>query len=302
MAASPGGGLLFSQWHGTGFNGTVDRYHFDDGTTEKLPGFEGINFANDFVWGDGDLCVDVHGSIYAVSEDDWSLIRYSASREGFKRIGSGYLNHPSGLAIAPSTPGVTSSTGWSLYVSEFDHLWEKPNMPAPASTLVDSSLGFGAERSLACAPHPRFGRPLVLAPLPRTSLPGVGGLIGTSGGWVLAFDGRTGEVRPVAGPDDGLRGPIVALTPRPGGRILVLAEDGERFDVSTHGVVLLRATPATIDPELVGVALRHAREAPRRTLSVPDPDTGTRQWFAIDGRAVWRVASGAAGRGYSSTR
>jgi len=292
LAASPGGGLLFSQWNGPGFNGTVDRYRFDDGTTETLPGFEGINFTNDSVWGDGDLCVDVNGSVYTVSEDDWSLVRYSASREGFVRIGSGYLNHPSGLAIAPSTPGVQSATGWSLYVAEFDHLWERPGVPAPASTLVDSSLGFSAERSLACAPHPRFGRPLVLAPLPRTSLPGVGGLIGTAGGWVLAFDGRTGAVRPVAGPDDGLRGRIVALTPRPGGRILALNEDGELFDLSTHGVVPLRARPATIDPEVVTVALRQAREAPRRTLSVPDPLSGMQHWFAIDGWAVWRVGDG----------
>ena len=103
-----------------------------------------MNYTNDFVWGDGDLCVDANGSIYTVSEDDWSLIRYDPGRTASCASARGYLNHPSGLAIAPSTAGSGSTTGWSLYISEFDILWEKPSVPAPASTLVDASLGLDA--------------------------------------------------------------------------------------------------------------------------------------------------------------
>src|SRR5262249_26052437 len=136
LAANPSGGMFFSQWNNMGFNGTVDLFHFTGPTIEALPGFAGINYTNGNVWGDGDLCVDANGAVYTVSEDDWSLVRYEPALEGFVRVGWVSLNRPSGLVIAPSTPPSGSTTGWSLYVSEFALLWEKPSVQPPASTFV----------------------------------------------------------------------------------------------------------------------------------------------------------------------
>ncbi|NOT32462.1 MAG: hypothetical protein HOP15_18610, partial [Planctomycetes bacterium] len=218
LAANPAGGLFFSQWHSTGFNGSVDLYHFDDGAHEALPGLSGVNYTNDFVWGDGDICVDANGSIYTVSEDDWSLIRYDPSADAFVRLGSGYLNHPSGLAIAPSTAGSGSTTGWSLYVAEFDNLWEKPSVPAPASTLVNSALGLTVGSTPFATPHPKFGKPRVLAPAPDGGV-----LVGTATGHVLRLDPESGAAVPVADPaeywgGEGLSSAIVALAAAPSGR------------------------------------------------------------------------------------
>src|SRR5262245_3685179 len=284
LAASPGGGMLLTQWHNSGFNGSLDLLHFAGNTVEALPGLAGMNYSNYYGWGDGDICVDANGSIYTISEDDWSLIRYDPAEDAFVRIGSGYLNHPSGLVIAPSTASSGSTTGWSLYASEFDFLWEKPSVPPPASVLVDASLGITAGRSLAGAPNPAYGKPRVVVPGPR----GAGGLIGTAEGWVLAFDPASGEVRPVAGPDEGLRGDIVALSAAPDGRrTLVLNRDGELFAL-TGG----RARMVPLDPELVEQLVAHSLACPARTISIRDPLTGAEDWFALDGWVVWRVRDG----------
>ena len=72
-----------------------------------------------------------------------------------------------GFAIAISTDGSGSSTGWSIYVAETLDLWEHPGCPPPASPWVDASLGLEIDRSLAGAPHPRFGMPSALAPAPQ---------------------------------------------------------------------------------------------------------------------------------------
>jgi len=281
LAANPAGGLYFSQWHNTGFHGSVDLHHFSDGSLETLPGFTGMNYTNDSVWGDGDICVDADGSIYTVSEDDWSLIRYDPAQDAFERIGSGYLNHPSGLAIAPSTSGSGSTTGWSLYVSEFDNLWEKPSVPAPASTLVDSSLGLHVARTPAVMPEPRFGLPRVLAPAPR----GAGVLIGTATGSVLLADPASGAVELVAGPEQGLHGAIVALAPGADGRrILALTDAGEAF-----ALVAGRAHRLTLAPERVAAALAQALAAPRRMLTLRDPLTRTATIYGLDGWVLWRV-------------
>lgn len=279
LAANPLGGMYVSQWHNVGFHGTVDLLHFADNSLETLPGFLGMNYTNDFVWGDGDICVDAEGNVYTISEDDWCLVRYDAGLDGLERIGSGYLNHPSGLAIAPSTATSGSTTGWSLYICEFDNLWEKPSYPAPATTLVDSTLGFHAARSVAATPDPRLGKPRVLA------ASGHGGLIGTSEGRLLAFDARTGEVRTLAGPDEGLRGDLVAVSASADGRrALALNESGELFLV-TPG----RARALDVDPARVASVLAHARANPQRDLRLRDPLTGADEWFALDGWVVWRV-------------
>jgi len=286
LAANPGGGMLLSQWHNSGFNGTVDLLHFADNSLEALPGLAGINYSNFYGWGDGDICVDADGSIYTISEDDWSLIRYDQDEDAFVRFGSGYLNHPSGLAIAPSTANSGSTTGWSLYVSEFDFLWQKPSVPPPASVLVDSSLGIAAGRSLAGAPHPKYGKPRVLVPAPRRpGQGGTGGLIGTAAGWVLAFEPESGAVRPLLGPEEGLRGDLVALAVSASGRrMLALNREGELFVIASG-----RARLVPVDPELAAELVAEHVAAPQRTLRWRDA-SGAEEWFALDGWVVWRVA------------
>ena len=281
LAANPLGGMYFSQWHDMGFHGTVDLFHFGDSSVETLPGFSGINYTNGSGWGDGDICVDANGSVYTISEDDWSLIRYDPAQDGFERIGSSYGNRPSGLAIAPSTWTSGSTTGWSLYASEYDFLWEKPSVPPPASVLVDAALGASIGRSPVATPHPKFGRGRVLAPAPG----GSGILIGTAAGFVLAADPENGEVVPLAGPDEGLRGAIVALSASASGRrVLAMNATGEVFELASGQARAL----ATV-PERVAPVLQHALEAPVRTLRLRDAFTGARESYVLDGWTVWRV-------------
>lgn len=281
LAANPLGGLFFSQWNNSGFQGTVDLLHFSDNSVTSMPGFVTMNYTNDFVWGDGDICVDAAGSVYTISEDDWSLIRYDPAQSGFVRFGSGYLNHPSGLAIAPSTASSGSTTGWSLYVSEFDFLWEKASVPAPAPTLVDSSLGLTSGRTLAGMPRPEFGKPEVIG----SAGPGGGVLIGTREGWLLTLEPRTGAIRPVAGPENGLSGSLIAVTPSADGRrALVLNDAGQVFAVSSG-----RARMLAIAPERVAAAVQRFRNEPQRALHLHDPLTGADDWLALDGWVVWRV-------------
>ena len=100
-----------------------------------------------------------------------------------RAISSGVMDLKRSSTVRP--PDGTA-TGWSLYVSEFDLLWEKINMAPPASTLVDSSLGLDAD--LAGTLHPKYGRPRSIAALPR----GSGLLISTSRSWVVRFDPASG--------------------------------------------------------------------------------------------------------------
>jgi len=283
LAATPGGGMYVSEWNGPGFQGTVDRYRFSDGVLEVQPGFSGINFTNDSVWGDGDLCVDAAGGVYSISEDDWSLVRYAPNQDGFARIGSGYLNHPSGLVIAPSTAGSGSTTGWSLYVSEFDFLYERASVQAPASTSVDASLGLmaGLGRALVAGLDPRYGQPRTLAPAPS----GAGLLVATSQGWLLALDPESQELTPVAGPEQGLTGDLVALATLPPGspggmRVAVANRAGELFGLSGTRVFRLAARPERLAP-----VLERFLAAPRRWVRLGRED------YVLDGWAVWRVTS-----------
>ncbi|HEX6886453.1 MAG TPA: hypothetical protein VF530_23960 [Planctomycetota bacterium] len=282
LAARPQGGMYFSQWRFHGFAGTVDLLRFSGPDVDTLPGFAALNYSNDDARGDGEIVVDVDGNVYTISEDDWSLVRYRTSLGGIERIGGGYLGHPAGLAIALSTAGSGSSTGWSLYVAESLSLWEHPGCPPPASPWVDASLGLTVERSLAGAPHPRHGRPSALAPAPHPD----GLLIATEGGWLLTLDTRTGAVQPVAGPEHGLRGELVAIGTSPdSGRTLVLNSAGEAFELLGTRPRVLTATPGPTSALLARIGAE-----PQRSAHLADPSSGRRRHFVLDGWAVWRVA------------
>jgi hypothetical protein len=279
LAASPGGGLYLSQWRNTGFVGTVERFHFDDNSLETLPGFAGMNYTNDSVWGDGDIVVDADGSVYTISEDDWSLVRYDANEDGLVRIGSGYLNHPSGLAIAPSTASSGSTTGWSLYTAEFDNLWERPSYPPPASTFVDASLGLVFGRTLFGAPDPRHGRPTALAPAS-----GGGVLVATAAGVIHHLD-ASGAIARFAGPEHGLAGEIVALGATSArGAALALNADGELYQVSPGS-----ARRLALAPERAAAALEHFRAHPQRRMRIPGDGARAALELVLDGWVVWAV-------------
>jgi len=279
LAARPLGGMYFSQWRSGGFEGTVDLLHFTGPTVETLPGFDTLNFSNDEVRGDGEIVVDALGNLYTICEDEWSLVRYDANLDGIERIGSGYLGRPAGLALAPSTDASGSTTGWSLFVSESLDLWEHPSFPPPASPWVDATLGLTIERTLAGAPHPRFGRPSALAPAPA------GLLVGTEEGWLLSLDARTGALEPVAGPEEQAGTAILALATAPDGRrTLALDARGALRELRAGGLV-----PLAIDPARSAALVARYRAAPQDRACLVEARSGAGTWFALDGWAVWRV-------------
>lgn len=207
LAANPAGGMYVTQWRGTGFEGSVDLFKFASNTFEPQPGFSGMNYSNGEAWGDGDLCVAADGSVYTISEDDWSLVRYDAALDGLERIGSGFLNRPSGLAIAPSTANSGSTTGWSLYASEWDNLWEFPSSQPPASTLVNAALGVGLARTPVAGWRPELGRPRAIAPGP---LPGTL-VVSDADGVLRQLDPAAGTLRELElAPRSGDAGPRAA--------------------------------------------------------------------------------------------
>src|SRR5262245_11152685 len=91
--------LLVAQWNGMGFAGTVDRLDLSTNSLSPIAGFGGMNYSNAEGWGDGDVAEDATGTFYTISEDDWSLVKFQPGLSGPIRIGSSYMNHPSGLAI-----------------------------------------------------------------------------------------------------------------------------------------------------------------------------------------------------------
>ncbi|MFT5287253.1 MAG: hypothetical protein ACI8TQ_003435 [Planctomycetota bacterium] len=226
VAADPfTGEILASEWNGTGFEGSIGLVDTDSGAIVNVPGLVGMNYTNASSWGDGDLVQDVRGNIYTISEDDWSLYRYDRNTQKRYRIGSSYLNHPSGLAIARSTSPVFPQTGWSLYVAEFNFLYEIPNVPAPAPRILDRNappvgpvVGFlrgtdGAARSMT------VGRT-------DASL-----LITTSTSQLLKMTVATGFTIQVAGTAQGLSGDLVSISASSTKDFLVANRSGTIFAI-----------------------------------------------------------------------
>lgn len=136
LAVDPNhGGLLVSQWNDVGFCGTIGSLELGGRVFTPYTGFTGMNYSNS-EWVDGDVVADVDGNIYTCSKDDWRVVRYDPAKDRYATIGSSYINTPTGLAIAPSTPSSGSTTGWSLYVAELDFLWEIPSTPPAAPDLA----------------------------------------------------------------------------------------------------------------------------------------------------------------------
>jgi hypothetical protein len=275
LAANPAGGMYISQWRNQGFAGTVDLFHFANNTIQTLSGFSGLNFSNEDGRGDGKICVDVDGTVFATAMDCWSAVRYHPNLNGFERIGTGYTRYLSGLAIGISTPSSGSTTGWSLYVSDFDNLYEFPSSRPPASTLVDATLGLTMDRGVVATPHPRYGKPGVLARQPSPT----GAWIGTEEGWLLSVDTTTGAVTEVAGPAHGLRGRVLAIvSSADGSRTFVLNDRGEIFLRTARGLRELALDPATS-----ARALERAKELSKRAYA-----TGPGTWLVLEDWAIVR--------------
>ena len=230
LSADPlGGGMFVSEW-GNGFDGRVSRYDFGTTAVTPVPSFDLINYSNGYA--DADTVVDVAGRIYTVSEDDWSLVRYDPVAGDVERIGSGYTRRLSGVELGLSTPGSGSTTGWSLYVTDYDDLWEIPSMLGPAGRRVDSTAP--RQASLIGSIHPSHGEPRALAASRTPGLDGV--FVSTSTAELLHVDVEDGAVTRVAGAEHGLDGDLVELRVRRDGGIRLLNAAGRAFGVDpAHG-------------------------------------------------------------------
>ncbi|RKY17092.1 MAG: hypothetical protein DRQ55_16600 [Planctomycetota bacterium] len=217
------GGLLATEWVDTGFEGMVSLIDVEAGSKAPLTELEGMNYTNADSWADGDLVVDVLGNVYTCAEDDWAVHKWDPLEPtGTQRIGSGYKNHPSGVSIAAST--VASSTGWSLYVSEYNFLWEFPDIPAPASDMLDAQ-GPSPGRLLGFM-RPSIGRPLAMIRHPS----GAGLVIATSQATLVHMNGA-GETRLLADAGGGLFGELCHLAALPNGHVRVLNGSGQVFEL-----------------------------------------------------------------------
>lgn len=231
LAAHPfGPELLSSTWKDAGFNGTVGSLDPDmpsGNPPEVLPGFGEVNYSNGANWGDGDVLVDAAGRIYTLSEDDFSVYRYDPFAQGKARLGSGYLNRPAGLAIAPSLPDSNSTTGFSLFVTEWNRLWEIPGVPPAAPRLLDPQAPRAG--SLRGFSHPDWGVPVALAHDSQGALHGI-----TESGHLLRFDGHSLATL-LAGPLQGLPTGWVSLDIDASDRFVGVLADGRivRVDSAT---------------------------------------------------------------------
>lgn len=285
LAADPfGPGILVAEWFDTGFEGAIGRLDTQAGTIDPLPGFVGMNYTNAPSWGDGDIVVDVEGQVYTCSEDDFSVHRYDLATGKLVRIASGYTKHPSGLTIARSTPGSGSTTGWSLYVSEFINLWEIPSVPAPAPTIADPGA-------------PPVGR--LVGWLPASSgkardlLPDPGGpagdglIVSTSEARLEHVETATGSVTTLATPAQGLSGDLTALGVTGGGNLYVAKRTGTIFAVSA--AMGYTAFPVFTDPlgqldDVRGLAIDGV---PRLIVSErPTGSTARGELYRLDGPSL----------------
>ncbi|TAJ18673.1 MAG: hypothetical protein EPO68_07495 [Planctomycetota bacterium] len=275
IAVDPfGARALVTQWNNTAFAGTVDALSLAPVALAPLSGFAGMNYSNAASWADGDVVADAYGDLYTCSEDDWSVVRYARATGKLVRIGSGYLNHPAGLAIAASSGQTPSATGWSLYVAEWNFLWEIGGVPAPAPRLVDPF----APPVGRCAgfASPAHGEPRALC----ASADGGALYVVTALSRVLRVDPATRVVAEVAGPAQGLGGELAAIAPRPNGALVVAARDGRVWELATpsHAVSALYADAGNLLGDVRGACL----DAQGRVAWVERPASGAARLLRLE--------------------
>ncbi|MFN0206807.1 MAG: hypothetical protein ACKVS6_10920 [Planctomycetota bacterium] len=217
---------FYTEWVNSGFVGRIGNFDPNTNIATPIPGFSGMNYSNGGVWADGDVAMDVEGNIYTCSEDDFSVHRFNRNNGKLVRIASGYLNHPAGLAIAKSTLASGSTTGWSLFVAEYNYFWEIPSVAAPMPQIADATA-------------PPIGRTVGYFP-PSSNLPremvaspsGTGFYISMSNGTV-EYMSLAGARSVIAGAGQGLSGDLTGITTTPTGKIVVGSRTGNVWEIDT---------------------------------------------------------------------
>ncbi|WP_145186114.1 hypothetical protein [Planctomycetes bacterium Pla163] len=218
--------VLANEWNSTGFEGTVGVVDEQSGLLLDLPGFTGLNLSNQENVGDGDMVMDATGRIYVGCEDEFAVRVWNPQTERVSRIGSGYLNRASGLTISRSTNPLTSSTGFSLYVSQWNRLHEIEGVPPPAPRMLDLDAP-GAGKVLGWV-RPEWGRPVALCyDQAGAQLAAVTDDLKLVG---LPLDGSPASL--LADATSGLTGDLTAVAADPSGELLVGNSDGLIYRLS----------------------------------------------------------------------
>lgn len=243
--------ILYTDWVNVGFQGLVGTFNPNNNTLSPIANFEGMNYSNAGVWADGDTAVDVEGNIYTCSEDDFSLYKFNRSTGKLVRIGSGYLNHPSGVAIARSTASSGSTTGWSLYVSEYNYIYEIPSVAAPAARLVDTAAPPVGKVVCSIPPSSGVARSMVADPtgngLYISTMAGTLEHIATNGTRVIVADGSKG-----------LSGDLTGLAVNSAGHIFVANRIGRIWDVdpsANYAATMIFTNPGPQLADLRSIAI-----------------------------------------------
>jgi len=215
-----GGRLLANEWRGTGFNGVVGVIDEVSASLDPLVGFDGLNISNQSNVGDGAMVMDASGRIYVSCEDEFAVRAWNPATQRTYRIGSGYLNRATGLAITRSTNPAASSTGFSLYVSQWNRLHEIPGVPPAAPRTVDlEAPGCG---ELLTWSRPEWGRPIAVA----YDDAGARLVAVTDGDAVVELPLDGSPATRLAHTGTGLTGPLTAIATDPSGDLLVGNQDG----------------------------------------------------------------------------
>lgn len=221
-----GARLLANEWRNTGFNGVVGE--IDEVGAQLLPfeGFEGLNISNQSNVGDGAMTMDATGRVYVSCEDEFAVRVWNPETERTRRIGSGYLNRATGLAITRATDPLASSTGFSLYVSQWNRLHEIENVPPPAPRTVDLDAP-PAGRVLTWS-RPEWGRPVAVAH--DASLGRLVAVTDEASVLELPLDGSPATL--LADATSGLVGDLTCIAVEASGDLLVGNRDGVVYRLS----------------------------------------------------------------------
>lgn len=222
------GQLISTEWVNSGFNGRLVSLDIPTGQVSVNATMDDLNISNGEVWADGDLLVDARGDIYVSCEDEFSILRYDREHDVRVRVSSGYLNRPSGLALAAASQPQSSATGWSLYVATRNFIFEVDDALPPAPSDLDPfAPPVGALLGWA---RPEHGEPVdVVADPVSTDLLAI-----TDAGFLLRFE--QGSEQPgsvLRGPADGLPPTLTALTATPDGRLAAASAQGTIFVFDT---------------------------------------------------------------------
>lgn len=215
-----GGRLLANEWRGTGFNGVVGVIDEQGAQIDPLVGFDGLNISNQSNVGDGAMVMDASGRVYVSCEDEFAVRAWNPETERTYRIGSGYLNRATGLAISRSTDQGTSPTGFSLYVSQWNRLHEIPGVAPPAPRTVD--LDAPPCGDLLSWSRPEWGRPLAIA----YDAAGARLVAVTDAETVVGLPLDGSPATRIAHAGTGITGPLTCVAADASGEILVGNRDG----------------------------------------------------------------------------